>query len=227
MMCGSLILSVCAVLTLKLNVCVGCKQKTSLRSWQICFTLTRFGVAPAPIESLPRCSEGVELVHLQGRESCPLTPFLCSFWGGSSAGVELPYSSFWRWSLICANGHAFTGKWWRAAVQINMQVNAQLIQERFNKLAEQIQSRALAEPKAILNSTALPSSEQQLPNGETLPEPPAAMNLQSGTGRRVSKGDRQKRDMTMRAFLPLAVLRIVVPPKGGRQKHLKRVEKSH
>jgi len=59
-------------------------------------------------------------------------------------------------------------------VQINMQVNAQLIQERFNKLAEEIQSRALAEPKAILNSTALPSSEQQLPNGETLPEPPAA-----------------------------------------------------
>ena len=56
-------------------------------------------------------------------------------------------------------------------VQINMQVNAQLIQERFNKLAEEIQSRALAEPKAILNSTALPSSEQQLPNGETLPEP--------------------------------------------------------
>ena len=102
-----------------------------------------------------------------------------------------------------------------------MQVNAQLIQERFNKLAEEIQSRALAEPKAILNSTALPSSEQQLPNGETLPEPPAAMNLQSGTGRPVSKGDRQKRNMTMRAFLPLAVLRIVVPPKGGRPKALK------
>ena len=36
-------------------------------------------------------------------------------------------------------------------VQINMQVNAQLIKERFNKLAEEIQSRALAEPKAILN----------------------------------------------------------------------------
>jgi transposase len=106
-------------------------------------------------------------------------------------------------------------------VQINMQVNAQLIQERFNKAAEEIQSRALAEPKAILNSTALPSSEQQLPNGETLPEPPAAMNLQSGTGRRVSKGDRQKRNMTMRAFLPVAVLRIVVPPKGGRRKALK------
>ena len=47
------------------------------------------------------------------------------------------------------------------------------------------------------------------------------MNLQSGTGRRVSKGDRQKRNMTMRAFLPLAVLRIVVPPKGGRRKALK------
>jgi hypothetical protein len=23
-----------------------------------------------------------------------------------------PERAFWRWSLICANGHAFTGKWW-------------------------------------------------------------------------------------------------------------------
>ena len=104
-------------------------------------------------------------------------------------------------------------------VQINMQVNAQLIQERFNKLAEEIQSRALAEPKAILNSTALPSSEQQLPNGETIPERRAAMNLQSGTGRRLSKGDRQKHNNE--SVSPGAVLRIVVPPKGGRRKALK------
>jgi hypothetical protein len=63
---------------------------------------------------------------------------------------------------------ALLGETGGVPVHLNLQVNAQLLHERYAELVRRIEEETGAE------------SKEALPNGETFSDPPAAMDLQSG-----------------------------------------------